>query len=177
MSGVSTMKMVRALVRLVVIVTAFAPGCLRSDGQQVIPAHKSNTLYLTVAMEKQTLPVGQPPRVVLTIKNLTDHSIPVPGDGCGAYTRVWVQGERGEPPTTLRERHDTGRLPPGEADLPCTLNASEPLVPGESTTRTFMLEYLYDLRVPGKYTAYLEVPSPEGWLRTDTVTFQIVAGE
>lgn len=177
MSGVSAMKTVRSLIWLAVIVTVFAPGCQRLDGQEVIPAHKSNTFYLTITMEKQTLPVGQPPRVRLTIKNLTDHVIRVPGDGCGSDIRVWVRGEHGEPPTTLRERHDTGRLPPGEADLPCSLNANVPLAPGESTTRTFLLEYFYDLQEPGKYAVYLEVPSPEGWLRTDSVTFQIVAGE
>jgi len=172
------MKTVCSLIWLAVIVTVFAPVCLRLDGQEVMPAHKSNTFYLTIAMEKQMLPVGQPPRVLLTTKNLTDHLISAPGDSCGSVVRIWVQGEHGEPPTTLRERGATGRLLPGEGSLQCTLVADmPPLAPGESTTRTFLLEYFYDLQVPGKYTVYLEVPSPEGWLRTDTVTFQIVAGE
>jgi hypothetical protein len=178
MSGVSEMKTVRSLIWVAVIVTVLGPGFLRLDGQEVIPADKSDTFRLTVAMEKQTLPIGQPPRVLLTTKNLTDHLIPAPGDRCGSVVRIWVQGEHGEPPTTLRERDATGRLLPGEGTLQCTLVADiPPLGPGESTTRTFLLEAFYDLQAPGKYNVYLEVPSPDGWLRTDTVAFQIVASE
>ncbi len=171
------MKEVRSLIWLAAIAAALAPGCLCLNGQEVIPAHKSNTLYLTVAMEKEKLHVGQPPRVLLTAKNLTDHLVRVPGDGCGSYVRVWVQGEHGEPPTTLREREATGRLLPGEASLPCGSNANAPLAPGESATRTFLLEYLYDIHEPGTYKVYLDVPSAEGSLRTDTVTFEVIAGD
>lgn len=172
------MRPVPVLISVAVFAAVFAPACLRLAGQEVIPAHKSNIFRLIVAMEKQILPVGQPPRVVLTIKNLTDSLIRVPGDGCRQGVRVWVQGEHGEPPTTARERQATERLLPGDARLECTVVAdSRPLDPGESTTRTFLLEFLYDLQVPGKYNMYLDVPSPEGWLRTDTVTFQIVAEE
>ncbi len=169
------MKKVRAQISFAAIAMVFALRCLRFDGQEIIAAHKSNTFYLTIAMEKQTLPVGQFPRVVLTIKNLTHHIIEL--DGCRPGATVWVQGEHGEPPTTLEERDDTGRLLPGETSLPCTATLIFPLWPGKSTTRTFLLEDFYDLQLPGKYTVYIEFPSPEGRLRTDTVKFQIVAGE
>ena len=172
------MSPARALISIGVFAAVFVSACIRLVGQEVIPAHKSNVFYLTIAMEKKQVRVGESPMVLLTIKNLTDGLIRVPGDGCTQGAKVWVQGENGEPPTTLRERDDTGRLLPGEAGLQCTVVANmRPLDPGESTTRKFLLKYLYDLQVAGKYTVYLEVPSPEAWLRTDTETFQIVAGE
>jgi hypothetical protein len=68
MSGVSEMKTVRSLIWVAVIVTVLGPGFLRLDGQEVIPADKSDTFRLTVAMEKQTLPKAP--------KSLANHQEP-----------------------------------------------------------------------------------------------------
>jgi hypothetical protein len=180
LSSVGTERMKFNLHRCLVVAisAAIVAGCAAVHAQSNEPTYHSDTFAIRIAMEKQTLLAGQPPKVRLTTKNLTDHLIPAPGDRCGSKVRVWVQGELGEPPTTPRERDATGRRLPGDQSFECTVVADmPPLAPGESTTRTFDLEYLYDLQVPGKYTVYLEVPSPEGWLHTNTVTFQIMAGE
>jgi hypothetical protein len=160
------------------ITVAALAGVAAAHAQSDAPLQHSDTFAVQIAMQNRTLQVGQPPRLIKTVTNLTNHVIPVPGDGCIKDERLWVQGEHGEPPTTLRERDATGRLLPGEGSLQCSLVANmPPLAPGESTSRTFLLEFFYDFQVPGKYTAYLEVQSPEGWLRTNTVTFEIVAGD
>ena len=86
-------------------------------------------------------------------------------------------GEHGEPPTTYRERFATMRLLPGEAPLDCTLNMTWSLAPGESLTKQILLKYLYDLHEPGKYSVFVEFPTGESWLRTNTVTFHLAAGE
>ena len=48
---------------------------------------------------------------------------------------------------------------------------------GDSFVHKFELTYLYDLSAPGEYTAYAEVmdPSSHRWLRTKTVTFEMMA--
>jgi hypothetical protein len=176
MSGVFAMKAVRVLTWLAVIAAVFAPGFLRLDGQEAIPAHKSNTFRLTIAMEKERVPVGESPKALLTVKNLTDHVIQL--WSCAAPpTLVWIQGEHGEPPTTAWGRGAMGRLLPGEPELMCTLNLPFPLAPGDTTTHGFILDAFYDLHEPGKYKVYLDFPSEEGLLRTDTVTFEVIAAD
>jgi hypothetical protein len=168
---------------VVAITVAALAGVAAAHAQSGELLNQSDTFAMRIAMEKETLQVGQPPRVRLTIWNLTDLWIAMPGDQCAGQTpRVRIQGEHGEPPTTARERVDTGRQLPGDQPLDCTLNAGYPMLspastPADTATRTFLLEYLYDLREPGKYTVYIEVPCPEGWVRSNTVAFQIVAGE
>jgi hypothetical protein len=147
-------------------------GCLCLAAQSVIPAHMSNTVFVTTAMEKERVQVGESPKVFVTIKNLTDHAIYV--GGCDSV-RFYVQGEKGEPPTTRIERDFTGRLNPGEAPLPCTAVVIQQINPGGSYTSSAELKYFYDLSLPGKYAVYVEVTSPEGWLRTDPVQFEILA--
>ena len=168
---------------IVAAIVSFLTASAAASAQSNEIANQSDTFAIRIAMEKEMLQIGQPPRVRLTIWNLTDLWIKMPGDPCaGQATRVWVQGEHGEPPTTSRERMDTGRPLPGDQPLFCTLNAGYPLLspastPADTATETYLLEYLYDLRSPGKYTVYLDVPCPKGWVRSNTVTFQIVAGE
>lgn len=164
------MKAARTLIWLAVIAGLLAPACL--SGQDVIPAHLSNTYRLRLAMRSQRVRAGEAPVAMLTMKNLTDHTIDV--GGCKTE-RVWVQGEHGEPPTTYRGRNANGRLLPGESPLQCTAVASTPLQPDTSITFHFDLLEYYDLHEPGRYTGYLDMPSEEGWLRTDPVAFEITA--
>ncbi len=167
----------------VVAILASVLVAFASSAQSILLPNQSDTFAVRIAMEKETLPVGQSPRVQLMVWNLTDRFIAMPGDQClGPSTRVWIQGEHGEPPTTARERQDTGRPLPGDEQLECTLVANNPplspaSMPFDTATRTFLLEYLYDLRTPGKYTVYIDVPCAKGWIRSNTVTFQIVSGE
>jgi len=143
-----------------------------SGAQDFVPAHKSNTMYITIAMEKKQVHAGESPKVVLTIENLTDHAFPVnfcPPD------RFWVQGERGEPPTTYLERVETQRWLPGERDLACGPGPAELLNPGGTSKSSWALSIFYDLSAPGKYSVYVDIWSTEGYLRTDPVEFEVLA--
>jgi hypothetical protein len=126
-------------------------------------------------MEKKQVQAGESPRVSLVIENVSDENIDL--NDCFDEPRVWVQGEHGEPPTTYRERWSTSRLLPGEPELACTLNMTHRLAPGDSITRHIILNYLYDLHQPGKYSMYVEFPSKEGWLRTDPMDFEVLAAD
>jgi len=153
---------------------AFNGGCVELNAQKVIPAHESNYLLVTITMEKRQVHVGESPKVILTIQNVSDHAVTV--NGC-ATDRFYVQGEKGEPTTTFIERDHTNRLLPGESPLGCTLVASVTLNPGGTFKGSALLSYFYDLSAPGKYTVYAEVASPEGWLRTDPIGFEVLTAD
>jgi hypothetical protein len=162
-----------------VSIFAFALVCLVQmtplAGRAQTPGavYRSDTYAVSVFMEKKTVPVSLAPIVSLAIKNISDRIIS--RDDCSSLPRVWVQGEHGEPPTTYRERDATQRLQPGESPLPCTLNIDWSIAPGETLTKHILLKYLYDLSQPGEYSVYLEFPTGDGWLRTNTVNFSVVA--
>ncbi len=152
----------------------FTTGSIGLDAQAVIPAHKSNLMLVTVAMEKKQVHVGESPKVILMIENLSDHAFEV--NGCPPE-RFFVQGEKGEPPTTFIERDDTDRLLPGEAPLMCNDMGGPIVNPGGTQKLSAELKYFYDLTAPGKYSVYVEIPSAEGWLRTDPVDFEILPAD
>ena len=155
---------------LIATLIAFATICLNSaNGQTPDAVTHSGTYAISISMDKG--PAYPPPSVLLVIKNVSDKRINT--DDCSTYPRVWVQGEHGEPPTTERERDATARLQPGDHGLSCTLNMSWSLDPGESKEKHILLNYLYDLHQPGKYSVYVEFPVPEGWLRSNTTQFEV----
>jgi hypothetical protein len=107
------------------------------------------------------------------VKNLTDESIIIHN----YMYRVYVEGDKGEPPTTLFQRQMTWRLKPGDVSLPTDEHAVWNIAPERSDDMKFQLAYLYDLSVPGEYSVYAEVvdPSSQKWLRTNTVKFKVQA--
>jgi hypothetical protein len=158
---------------------AFALVCLaladprKGDTQTLGVVFHSDTYAVSISMEQETVPGSESPIVLLAIRNASSERIS--RDDCSSDPRVWVQGEHGEPPTTYRERFSTLRLLPGEPDLACTLNNTWSLAPGETLTKHVLLKYLYDLHEPGSYSVYIEFPTGEGWLRTNTVNFRVMA--
>lgn len=167
------MKVSHAIALCVTAIPAIATMPVSSQDQSAVPAHKSNSIYVTTAMKSDHVPAGTSPYLVVTIKNLTDHAISPPSY-CNGNVNVYVQREKGEPPTTYYQRAVTRRLLPGEADLPCTLNVDVPLRPGESLTLTWQLSELYDLSAPGKYSVYMELRDSDGLLlRTNAVQFEV----
>ncbi|MGA8273425.1 MAG: hypothetical protein WB919_17815 [Candidatus Sulfotelmatobacter sp.] len=145
--------------------------------------NQSATISLSIAVPIEHIPAGQKPWVSLTVKNLSaaknlsNEGIAYPRD------RVYVEGPKGEPPTTLRQRQLTMRLKPGEPQL--RTGGFEPLIaPGASFTRKYDLSSLYDFKEPGEYTVYIEVldeSAPETksgaglWVRSPVATFEVQA--
>ena len=150
--------------------------CVRAISQAPPPQPESITVNLSI--EKEQIALGQSPWAVLTVKNLSNHEMPIHG----WMYRVHVEGENGEAPTTYVQRAITRRLRPGEADLRTDEQFLWTISPGKSDIHKFMLDYLYDLSVPGKYTVYVEVVDPsteksstQKWLRTNIVQFTMQA--
>ena len=148
--------------------------CVRAASET--PPPQSDSITVELGMDKKPVAIGQSPWAVLTVKNLSNHEIALHGWMC----RMHVDGEKGEAPTTYVQRAITHRLRPGEADLRGDEFAVPLISPGESYDQRFKLDYLYDLSVPGKYTAYAEVMEPfilksstPKWLRTNSVQFKI----
>lgn len=111
----------------------------------------------------------------LTITNLSDEDLEL----C-PFSRsctVHVVGEKGEPPTTYRQRDATGRLLPGEPSLARTLYIAWIVAPGETDTHHWLLNAFYDLSGPGKYTLSFEVcdPKTNEFLRSNKVSFTVAS--
>ncbi len=143
-----------------------------ANGTSAQEAPNNDSLAVWVEMQKEQIPIGQEPRAVLTLKNMGDRAVTIHEH----MYRVHVDGKDGEAPTTLVQRSITGRLRPGEAALRGDEMAGPYTVgPDESLVRKFLLSYLYDLSVPGKYTVYGEVmdPSSHRWVRTKPATFEM----
>jgi hypothetical protein len=163
---------------------AFAIICLlltapwTGDAQTPDAIYHSDIFAVTISMEMKAASASQSPIVRLAIRNISQE--PISRDDCSSDPRVWVQGEHGEhgePPTTYRERFSTMRLLPGEPELPCTLNNTWSIAPGQTYVKHILLKYLYDLQEPGKYSVYVEFPVRGRWLRTNTVDFQLTPEE
>jgi hypothetical protein len=147
------------------------------------PPSKSATMSLSIAVPVERIPLGQKPWVSLTVKNLGNEEIAYPRD------RLYVEGPKGEPPTTYLQRSITNRLKPGESQIRPT--GFQPRIaprgwPGDSFTMKYDLSGFYDFKEPGKYTVYIEVfdrlsekPGATGerdnWLRSPVATFEIQA--
>ncbi|MFZ0303817.1 MAG: hypothetical protein WAL75_14100 [Terracidiphilus sp.] len=161
-------------IKVPVLIAALA--FLITQGPHDLFAQAPDVIYhsglYAVNISMETVADSHSPIVSLAIKNVSGKRID--RDDCSSDPRVWVQGEHGEPPTTYRERFATMRLLPGEPELACTLNMSWSLAPGESMTKHILLKYLYDLHQPGKYSVFIDFPTGEGLLRSNTVTFEVM---
>jgi uncharacterized protein YcfL len=162
-----------ASILTVLFCSVFAP-C-----QTTQTASKSDSLAVSLKIEREQVQVGRTPWAVLTVYNTSDQPVIMEDT---SY-RVYVYGKDGEAPTTLIQRQLTGRLRPGDAPLNYTLNVATSIIvwpaggAADWFDRKFQLAYLYDLSAPGRYTAYADImdPSSHRWLRTKTVTFEMTA--
>lgn len=138
---------------------------------------KSATLSLSIAVPNEQIPLKQKPWVHLTVTNLGSKEIPCP------FSRVYVEGSKGEPPTTLWQRQLTYRTKPGETGI--KFGGYRPPIapagwPGDSFIMKYDLSAYYDFKEPGKYTVYIEVLDESGtmanpWVRSPVAAFELVA--
>lgn len=155
------------------LVALVIANALVITAQTTASASNKDSITVTLTMDKQEIPIGQSPWAILKVKNLTGHELPIFGN---TY-RVYVTGEKGDPPTTLAQRRRTGKLKPGEAAERTDEYVVWTVPPNESGIKKIQLAYLYDLSIPGKFTVYAEVADPfsHKWLRTNTVKFTMQA--
>ena len=161
---------VLALMGLVVVAVP-----LGSAQSGVSPSAVQPSIAIKVSMGTYRLDRGDTLTGELTVTNLSDENLELCpwSDSC----IVHVMGEKGEPPTTYRQRDATHRLLPGEAPLERTLYAGWFIAPGKADTHHWILNALYDLSTPGKYKLYFEVQDPKTreMLRSNTVPFSVAA--
>jgi len=132
---------------------------------------QSDSISASIALEKDHVEFGKSPVVLLTVKNLTDHKVHVHGSP-HKYI-IHVEGQKGEPPTTLLQRRVTGKLLPGESyERGDEFIAF--IMPGESKLLQFSLSQYYNFTFTGRYSVYLYVWDESGkWIRTNTVQFEL----
>jgi hypothetical protein len=139
----------------------------------VSPSVSRPSIAIKAAAGTYRLDTGDTLTGELTVTNLSDQDLELCpwSDSC----TVHVMGEKGEPPTTYRQRDATHRLLPGEAPLERTLYVGWFIAPGKTDTHHWILDVLYDLGTPGEYTLYFEVQDPKTreMLRSNTVPFSV----
>jgi hypothetical protein len=164
----------RKFALLIVVTVPVSWGIAPLRAQTESSRSQSSTLAVSVALEKEKVPAGEAPRAVLTIKNLSDHSVSMRTDMLNY--RVRVEGQAGEMPTTLYHRQVSGRMLPGERPL-AGGGVVLGIAPGDSDTRSFDLTRYYDLKVPGRYSVRIDVLDEASgeWLRTNTAQFEVEA--
>jgi hypothetical protein len=132
---------------------------------------RSPAIEVSLAMKKTVYVPGEKQVAVITVKNISSQDVPFP---TSLYNyRVYVSGEKGEPPVTLLQRHKRGVFFPGDNGALADGGVTVAISPGTSQSKEFDLADYYNLSAPGKYTAYIEYREESGkWLRTNTVEFE-----
>lgn len=156
---------------LAVLALAVLTTSLGAAQSGVSPSVSRPSIAISAASGTYRLDTGDTLTGELTVRNLSDENLEL----CRYSCTVHVMGEKGEPPTTYRQRDATHRLLPGESPLEITLYAGWFIAPGNADTHHWILKDLYDLSTPGKYTLYFEVQDPKTReiLRSNTVPFSV----
>lgn len=144
------------------------------EGQKAGPNGGSPAVEVSLAVKQGSIVVGDKEVAVITVKNISSQDVSFPTDRDNY--RVHVNGEKGEPPLTVRHRHQRGTYLPGDPGDLLGGGVIVDLAPGVSQSKEFNLAEYYSLDTPGKYRIYMEYRDESGkWLRTNTVQFEIQA--
>ena len=143
-------------------------------GAQTKQAPASSKLTTSLSMHGNQFTVGQSVMVTLTIKNISNQSIPFRSiTGMPHYYHVYVESTNGEAEKTRFHHRLRGEFLPGESELReggVTLE----IEPGKSEAMDFDLAKYYKLQESGKYHAYVEYDDESGtWVRSNTVSFEL----
>jgi hypothetical protein len=158
---------------LAVMALAVLAASIGDAQSGVSPSVSRPSIAISAASGTYRLDTGDTLTGELTVTNLSNENLELCpwSDSC----TVHVMGEKGEPPTTYRQRDATHRLLPGESPLERTLYVGWLIAPGKADTHHWIVNKLYDLSSPGKYTLYFEVQDPKThkMLRSNTVPFSV----
>ena len=138
------------------IVVVVAASSHSLGAQAVASSSQTDSITVSVAIDKDHLPPGQSPWVLLTFNNRADRDLYLHGD----WFQLHIEGEGGEPPTKLRQRMAMHKLLPSEAPLRDDENAEKVISVGKSRIEKIDVSYYYDLSLPGKYSVYVDVKDP-----------------
>jgi len=174
------LRITALFVATLIVAAAASVSVGAQTNKPAVPSAKSKsaTIALSIAVPNEQIPLGQKPWISLTVTNLGNEEISYPRE------RIYVQGAKGEPPTTHVQRSMSHRLNPGEQEIRPT-GFRPPIAPRDSFTMKYDLSYFYDFKEPGKYTVYIEVfdrlsekpnakTDTENWLRSPVATFELL---
>lgn len=151
----------------------FCGTCVSNLEAQTKQTPTSSKMSTSLSLHGNQFTIGQDVIVTLTIKNISNQSIPLRTDP--HYYRVYVEGTNGEEDKTRFHHRLRGEFIPGETDLRGGGVTLE-IEPGKSDTMDFNLALYYKFAVAGKYRAYIECDDESGtWVRSNTVRFELKA--
>jgi hypothetical protein len=135
---------------------------------QTTAASQAPAIAVSITLQKDKVPLGQSPWVLLTVKNLTDELVMI-------EARPHVQGENGELFMRPEASIISERLQPRTPRLRTVVYVPWTIAPRETSTHKWQLAYLFDLSHRGQYTVYMEVmdPSSHKLLHTNSAKFEM----
>jgi hypothetical protein len=148
---------------------------IHSLAQATSVASPTPSIDVKIAMEKDQVPAGGSPILIMTETNKSDRDVPVHTELHNYH--LLIKGEKGEAPLTEFHRHLRGEWLPGDGpDLRADEMALTMISPGESGTLKFDLTRFYDLSRGGRYTVNVGAreQSSDNYISSNTVSFEIL---
>jgi hypothetical protein len=171
----------RTLVLSVTSYALFATQSMAMHAQAVAPPSQGPSISISLALAKDHVPVGQTPKAVVTMRNIS-HQMKCFRTADSLY-RVHVEGKNGGPPETELQRKRQGEVRPGkDSSSADSFAGCLNIAPGDFAYIVYDLDVFYDLSVPGAYTVYMDILDESKdklgtgvWLRTNTAQFEMQA--
>ncbi len=167
------MRSLRLTVRCFAVVVFIAYCAASAEAQSSCGNPDSIAVSIKTALDEHQMPL-----IVLSAKNISNHSLT--GIGGFSLPRIHIEGAHGAPGKSTWYHQSI--LDYGYPGLTITLNVSDGrrYSPGETIVRQYDLESLYYVDTAGVYSVYMEVHDPDEtcdpnakWLRTNTVQLEI----
>ena len=157
--------------RTVLLLTAMVLLAVMLVAQAAPTRTQSASITVRLDLDKSRVTVGKSPWAILTVNNLADRVLALPA----VATRLHVETQNAEAPSTIAQRTITGKLRPGDSPLRMDERDIWTIQPEEFSFHKYLISYFYDISKPGKYSVYIEVLDQGEWVRTSTATFEIQA--
>lgn len=159
----------QSLLMRLLLLTAALPIAVVSLEGQTATVSPAPAIAVSISLQKDKIPLGQSPWVLLSVENLTDREITV------GEANPHVEGKQGELPMKPYARIVTESFQPRTPRLTRVVYVPWNIAPKGSSIHKYQLGYFFDLSQQGRYTVYMDVmdPSSHKWLRTNTAKFEM----
>jgi hypothetical protein len=164
------------------VVSAIGAESAQTDKTGESTQIASSDWRMTIRMDKDVVKAGSEVKVLIEAKNISDHAILVTEElknprRIDLRYKTYVRAADGSlaPETKWGRRVRTGREEPGESTIEVGSSYERYIQPGQIRPETLVLNALYDLSEPGKYSVQIEIPDEQGHviLRSNIVTFMV----
>ena len=175
------MKIIRPALFLLIVLLGICAAQSGAPSQSAQPPKDTKQPFsLAIRLPHESVRAGLPVDVEVTIKNATDGLLFLDRNWLGSFD---VRDSKGRQPLTRRGEIILKHAPlkPGEVrDLPTGGGPPLQLSPQETVTVNLVVDNLFDLSQPGKYTILVHLPDGAGGggvVKSNAVTVTVVPSQ